>query len=82
MMADIYQAKILVPSVLEEASSMGGAITGGVGAGLYKDFSISEKFLEIQEIHEADSRASRKYKERKEVFDACYFALEHLYHKL
>lgn len=82
MMADIYQAKILVPSVLEEASSMGGAITGGVGAGLYRDFSISEKFLEIQEIHEPDSRASRKYKERKEVFDACYFALEHLYHKL
>ena len=82
IMADVYNTRILVPSVLEEASSMGGAITGGVGAGLYKDFSVSEKFLEIQGIHEPDPKAAGDYQERKEVFDACYFALEGVFGKL
>ena len=31
-MADIYNAKILVPELLEEGSSMGAAVIGGVGA--------------------------------------------------
>ena len=81
-MADVYNTRILVPSVLEEASSMGGAITGGVGAGLYKDFSVSEKFLEIRGVHEPDPKAAKDYQERKEVFDACYFALESVFKRL
>lgn len=82
IMADIYNARILVPSILEEASSMGAAITGGVGAGIYKDFSVSEKFLEIRSVHEPEQGAVQKYQERKEIFDACYYALEDLYKKL
>lgn len=33
MMADVYNARIKVPVLLEEATSMGAAVTGGVGVG-------------------------------------------------
>ena len=34
MMADVYNARIKVPVLLEEATSMGAAVTGGVGGGV------------------------------------------------
>ena len=40
IMADIYNARIKVPSLLEEGSSMGAAVIGGVGTGIFKDLSL------------------------------------------
>lgn len=82
IMADIFNAKILVPSLLEEAGSMGAAIIGGVGVGLFKDFNVIDKFLEINAVHEPDPEAVAKYRNIKEIFDECYYALEKVFDKL
>ncbi len=37
IMADVYQAEILKPDYLEEATSMGAAIIGGVGCGVFTE---------------------------------------------
>jgi D-xylulose kinase len=82
IMADIYNARITVPSLLEEAGSMGAAVTGGVGAGIFKDFTAIDKFINIDSVHTPDPEAVKKYAPVKELFDECYFALEDVFHKM
>jgi xylulokinase len=82
IMADIYDAKVIVPTLLEEAGSMGAAITGGVGAGLFKDFHVIDKFLEINSIHMPNEEAVKAYQPVKELFDDCYFALKDVFKKM
>jgi len=35
-MADVYNKRILRPSLLEEATSLGTVIVGGIGGGIFK----------------------------------------------
>ena len=64
-MADIYNARILVPRLLEEATCTGAAVTGGVGAGLFKDFSAIEKFIDIEYVHMPRKENFEVYAEMK-----------------
>lgn len=82
MMADIYDARVSVPDLLEEAGSMGAAVIGGVGTGMFKDFTAIDRFLSINETLEPDGEAAKAYGPVKEIFDACYFALEDVYKKM
>ena len=82
IMADIYNTRITVPAVLEEAGSMGAAVIGGVGTGIYKDFDAIERFLEIQAVHEPDPKAVKAYAPMRQLFDDCYFALEPVFSKM
>lgn len=82
MMADIYNAKVSVPDLLEEAGSMGAAVIGGVGVGMFKDFTAIDKFISINKTQDPISTAVEDYKPVKELFDACYFALEDVYEKM
>lgn len=82
IMADVYDARITVPVLLEEAGSMGAAVTGGVGAGLFKDFTAIDRFIEINSIHKPDAASVRAYAPVKEMFDECYFALKEVFEKM
>lgn len=82
MMADIFGTKIMVPSLLEEAGSMGAAVTGGVGAGIYKDFTAIDRFLDVRSIHEPCTASTEAYRPVKELFDECYYALKHVFTKM
>lgn len=50
--ADIYNTKIILPKLLDEAASMGAAITAGVGIGIFKDFEVASKFISLDKIIE------------------------------
>lgn len=82
IMADVFDARILVPSLLEEAGSMGAAVTGGVGVGLFKDFNVIDSFLSIDAVHTPEPAAVKEYGPVKELFDDCYVALEGIYRKM
>lgn len=79
MMADIYNAKITVPVLLEEATSMGAAMTGGVGVGIFKDFTEIDKMIEINHTVTPDPAAIKAYGPVKEAFEVCYEAMKPLY---
>jgi len=76
IMADIYNAKVLVPGVLEEAGSMGAAVIGGVGAGLFKDFTAVDRFIEIRDTKTPGPGAAAAYELPKKHFEQCYAALK------
>ena len=82
IMADIFETKILVPTVLEEAGSMGAAITGGVGVGLFENFEVADKFIEVNAVHRPNQSNSERYHEIRELFDELYYALKPLYKKM
>ncbi len=76
MMADIYQTKIRVPGLLEEATSIGAAVTGGVGVGIFKDFSVVDEFLEIEKEAMPRQETFAAYQEAKERFNRYYEAIK------
>ncbi|MBE6631378.1 MAG: xylulokinase [Ruminococcaceae bacterium] len=82
ILADILSVPVLVPNYLEEATSMGAAITAGVGVGAFEDFSAIDKFIKISEENTPNIANKAKYDEMKALFDASYEALVPLFEKL
>lgn len=82
MMADIYQAEIRIPNYLEEATSMGAAVLAGIGAGLFKDFSVIDRFIRVNKTVQPNTLNVDKYKKIMPVFDEAYYALCGTYKKL
>lgn len=82
MMADIYGIPVLRLSMLEEATSMGAALAGGIGVGLYRDFVLAEAMNPVVESIEPDPIAQRVYAELYPVFLDAYTSLAPLYDRI
>lgn len=79
IMADVYESRILRPNYLEEATSIGAAIIAGVGAGLYRDFSVVDRFFTIVDSTEPDPATKATYARNKRIFEKIYQAIEPLF---
>jgi len=79
IMADIYQADILRPNYLEEATSMGAAIIGGVGCGVFKDFDVAGRFITITDRTRPNPSLQSVYQETKALLNDSYDALSPLF---
>lgn len=79
MMADIYGMPVHRLAILEEATSMGAALVGGVGIGLYPDFSMAEQMNKIAKTVQPDPEAQAAYKKVFPIFEATYQALVPVY---
>jgi xylulokinase len=82
IMADIYGVSVQRLAVLEEATSLGAAVAGGVGVGLYKDFSIVEQMNPVVSTVEPNPTSKETYNKLLNVFDSAYKALEPVYEDL
>jgi xylulokinase len=81
IMADVYQAEVLRPNYLEEATSMGAAIIAGVGCGVFKDFDVASKFISITDRVSPDPAMAPVYERAKELLNESYDALAPLFPK-
>jgi len=79
MLADVYGLPIHRLEILEEATSMGAAVIGGVGIGLYPDFSISHSMNPVAEVFTPDRTNQATYERIADVFEASYQALVPIY---
>lgn len=79
IMADVFGMPVQRLSILEEATSMGAAVAGGVGVGLYKDFSIIEQMNHIAEVIQPNPAAQAAYEKLYPIFEASYHALLPIY---
>lgn len=79
IMADVYNVEIKVPALLEEATSLGAAVTGGVGIGLFKDFDVIDSLIDIECSHYPNPDYLNVYTDAKRIFEECYFALQDVY---
>lgn len=79
MMASVYGMPVHRLAILEEATSMGAALVGGVGVGLYPDFSMIGTMNQVAETIQPDPIAQAAYERICPVFEAAYNALVPVY---
>jgi xylulokinase len=82
LMADIYGMPIHRLTVLEEATSMGAALAGGVGVGLYPGFSMIDTMNEVAESFQPDPAAQAIYQKQYPIFVAAYHSLEPIFDQI
>ena len=82
ILADVYGLPILRPTLLAEATSLGAAIAGGVGVGLFADFSVAHEFVQVEEAERPNAAAQARYAELYPLFQETYQALEPIYERL
>ena len=79
IMADIYGKPILRPALLAEATSLGAALAGGVGVGIFKDFNVAEALTPIVDVVNPNPANKPLYDRMYALFNRTYTALEPLY---
>ncbi|GAB4411342.1 MAG: xylulokinase [Anaerolineae bacterium] len=82
LMADIYGVPVQRLAILEEATSMGAALAGGIGVGLYRDFSMSQTMNAIAETFQPNLAAQAAYAKIYPIFEAAYHALLPIYDQI
>ncbi len=82
MLADIYNCRIEKPNYLEEATSMGAAVIGGVAIGLFDSFHVIDRFIHIEDVVEPIPEHQAVYRKIMPVFDKCYRDLVEVFSEL
>ncbi len=72
ILADVFGRPTLRPRLLEEATSLGAAVAGGVGVGLFRDFSIVQQCMEIVDRHKPNLEAQAVYDRLYPIFLRAY----------
>jgi xylulokinase len=82
ILADVYNLPILQLSLSAEATALGAAIAGGVGVGLYPDYSIARDLIPVTEAEKPNPKTRVRYEALYELFKESYVALEPIYERL
>ena len=82
IMADVWSAEINRLNYLDEATSMGAAVTGGVGVGLYEDFTAIDRYISVANSFRPDPARTAAYQPARHNFEACYQALRPVFPQL
>jgi xylulokinase len=82
ILADAFDRPILCPRLLDEATSLGAAVAGGVGAGLFHDFSAVHQFNEIVELQVPEPQRTAVYDYLHAAFLAAYRSLVPVFDQL
>jgi xylulokinase len=82
MMADVYEMPVLKPNLLEEATSMGAAVTGGVGVGVFRSFDVVSDFLTIEQYVQPIKKNVNIYRNHRAILQEAYYGLVDVFSKL
>jgi len=82
ILSNIWQKPLLVPQYLEEATSMGAAICGGVGIGVYSDFSVAAEINKPVRRIEPEKEHESTYNNLYRIFNEAYVQLKPVYKAL
>jgi xylulokinase len=82
ILADVFGRPVLRPRLLEEATSLGAAVAGGVGVGLFRDFSVVSDLIEIVDRQTPAPQSRAVYDRLYPIFLAAYDALVPVFDQL
>jgi xylulokinase len=82
IMADAYDCRVQSLNVLEEATSMGAAVIGGVAAGVFKDFDVIHRFIAVENSATPIAANRDQYRRRRAILEKAYRGLEGVYDEL
>jgi xylulokinase len=76
ILADVWGASVRRRSIVEEANSLGAAVTAGVGVGVLPGFEVAPTLSEVTAEFLPDPARHAALRERHEVFLDAYSRLE------
>ena len=82
VLADVFGCRIHSLNYLEEATSMGAAVIGGVAAGLFRDFDVISRFVRVEETLAPNPENQKMYGELMPVFERAYLSLIDVYEEI
>jgi len=82
ILADIYELPITVLDLPYAATALGAAIAGGVGVGIYPDYSVAQKLAPTLNTTLPTPETYPVYRELYALFKESYLALEGIYQRL
>jgi xylulokinase len=82
ILADIYCKPVQRLQLVEEATSLGAALAGGIGVGIFKDFMIAEQLTPIYDQVLPDPDVKSTYDRLYGIFNRAYDAFVPLYDEL
>jgi xylulokinase len=82
IMADVYGCPVQSLNFLEEATSMGAAVIGGVAAGLFPDFDVIHRFVRVDQTATPGAENQRLYAKLMPIFEKTYRSLVEVYDEL
>ncbi len=82
ILADVFNRRVKKPPLVEEATSLGAAIAGGVATGLFKDLTVAKKLIKSKFTNEPSPENRKVYEKLYPVFKKSYEALSSVYEEL
>ena len=82
ILADVLGMPIVLPELVTEATSLGAAIAGGVGVGIFDSFAATDRFIHVHEAAHPETSAQAHYAELAPLFQAAYRGLEPVFGQL
>lgn len=76
ILADTLGCTLRVPHYIDEATSMGAAVIGAVGCGMFKDFSQVGSFIQIEKEYTPNPANKAVYDDAFRRFNSTYARLE------
>jgi xylulokinase len=80
--ADVWGVEVRRRSLVEEATSLGAAVIGGVGVGALGGFDAARAFSHVERVFEPNEAAAVRYERRHEQFLAAFERLAPLFAEL
>ncbi|MFC2015349.1 xylulokinase [Chloroflexota bacterium] len=82
ILADVYNLPILRPALLAEATSLGAAIAGGIGVGIFPDYSVAYELVELAEAEQPVQSHVERYADVCALFQRTYAVMEPIFDSL
>ena len=82
ILADIYDKGINIPEVTEEATSLGAAVAGGVGVGIFDSVTVASELNPVDKRCNPNPSTVKIYDELFPVFKKAYCSLLDVYDDL
>ncbi|MGI6664769.1 MAG: xylulokinase [Christensenellaceae bacterium] len=80
--ADIMDAEIVMLDHMEEVTSMGAVVFGGIALGIYDDVYAIREFHDIIDVKKPNPENRAVYQKLEALYDEMYFAQEPLFEKM
>ncbi len=78
ILADVFEIPVNVSNIGQEAAALGAAMIGGVGVGIWKDFTVVDDLTEIMHHCKPQPEVSARYPQLKPIFKDAVTAISNL----